>query len=196
VDRGRIEDFLRLASRSGTPLLTGAVTVKAKLDISPGAAPVHERMRLQGAFALEQAQFSSAKIQKGIEQLSARGQGHPKDAKKTDAAPVDSTMKGDFQMADGTITLPSLIYTVPGATIQLKGTYAVKGGALDFTGTAKTDATVSEMVGGWKGLLLSPLDRHFEKDGAGTEIPIHINGTREKPEFGLDLGRIKLTEAP
>jgi hypothetical protein len=196
VDRGRIEDFLRLASRSGTPLLTGAVTVKAKLDISPGAAPVHERMRLQGAFALEQAQFSSAKIQKGIEQLSARGLGHPKDAKKTDAAPVDSTMKGDFQMADGTITLPSLIYTVPGATIQLKGTYAVKGGALDFTGTAKTDATVSEMVGGWKGLLLSPLDRHFEKDGAGTEIPIHINGTREKPEFGLDLGRIKLTEAP
>ena len=196
VDRARIEDFLRLASRSGAPLLTGAVTVKARLDIPPGAAPVHERMRLQGAFALEQAQFSSAKIQKGIEQLSARGQGHPKDAKKTDAAPVDSTMKGDFQMADGTITLPSLIYTVPGATIQLKGTYAVKGGALDFTGTAKTDATVSEMVGGWKGLLLSPLDRHFEKDGAGTEIPIHINGTREKPEFGLDLGRIKLTEAP
>ena len=99
-------------------------------------------------------------------------------------------------MAGGVIALPSLTYTVPGATIQLKGSYGVKGGALDFTGTAKTDATVSEMVGGWKGLLLSPLDRHFEKDGAGTELPIHIGGTREHPEFGVDFGRIKVAAKP
>ena len=192
VDRARIEDFLWLASRSGAPLLTGAVTVKTTLHIPPGTPPVHERLRLKGAFTLDQARFSSAKIQKGIEQLSLRGQGRPKDVKKIGAASVDSTMKGDFQMAGGVVTLPSLTYMVPGATIQLKGTYGVKGGVLDFAGTAKMDATVSEMVGGWKGLLLTPLDRHFEKNGAGTEVPIHINGTREKPEFGVDFGRIKI----
>ncbi len=196
VDRGRIEDFLLLATRSGAPLLTGAVAVKAALHIPPGAAPVHERMSLDGSFVLEQAQFSSAKIQKSIEQLSDRGQGQPKELKNADAPEVRSRMEGDFQMAGGVVTLPSLTYTVPGAAIQLKGTYGVEGGALDFAGTAKMQATVSEMVGGWKGLLLSPLDRYFKKDGAGTEIPIHINGTREKPGFGLDLGRIQVTEKP
>jgi len=195
VDRARVEDFLRLASHSGAPLLTGAVTAKAALHIPPGKAPVHERIGLKGSFVLDQARFASERIQKGIEQLSLRGQGRPRDVKTTDPASVDSTMKGDFQMAGGVITLPSLTYTVPGATIQLKGAYGVVGGTLDFDGTAKMDATVSDMVGGWKGLLLKPLDRHFEKDGAGTEIPIHIEGTREHPEFGLSLGHMKASSS-
>ena len=56
-------------------------------------------------------------------------------------------------------------------------------------------ATVSQMVGGWKGLLLKPADRFFKKDGAGTEVPIHIEGTREQPKFGLDFGKKKKIEA-
>jgi len=80
---------------------------------------------------------------------------------------------------------------VPGATIQLKGTYGVQGGTLDFIGNAKMQASVSEMVGGWKGLLLTPLDRYLKKDGAGTEIPIHIRGTRDQPQFGIDFNRMK-----
>ena len=195
VDRARIEDFLRLASRSGAPLLTGAVTMKTTLHIPPGAAPVHERLGLNGAFVLDQARFSSAKIQGGIGQLSLRGQGRPKDVKSTDAAEVRSRMEGNFQMAGGVITLPALTYTVPGATIELKGTYGVEGGALDFTGNAKMAATVSEMVGGWKGSLLKPLDRYFQKNGAGTEIPIHIGGTREQPQFEVDFGRMKGSSA-
>lgn len=194
VDRARIEDFLRLASRSGAPLLTGALTAKTSLHIPPGTPPVHERLQLNGSFVLDQAQFSSKKIQDRVAELSERGLGQPKEAKTVDAASVDSRMEGDFQMAGGVITLPSLTYTVPGATIQLKGTYGVEGGALDFSGAAKMKATVSEMVGGWKGLLLTPLDRYFKKDGAGTEIPIHIGGTRDKPEFGIDIGRIKVVE--
>jgi hypothetical protein len=93
------------------------------------------------------------------------------------------------------ITLPDLKYTVPGAEIDLNGTYGVNGGLLNFTGTAKTQAKVSEMVGGWKGALLKPADRFFEKDGAGTEVPIHVEGTREQPKFGVDLGRMKHTHA-
>jgi hypothetical protein len=152
---------------------------------------VHERLQLKGSFVLDQAQFSSPKIQGGIEQLSLRGLGRPKDVKTTDPDSVDSRMEGDFELSGGVITLPALTYTVPGATIQLTGTYGVEGGALNFTGNAKMQATVSEMVGGWKGLLLKPLDRYLKKDGAGTEIPIHIRGTREHPEFGIDFDRMK-----
>jgi len=75
VDRARIEDFLRLASRSGKVLLTGDVTMKTSLHIPPGPAPVHERLVLNGSFALSNARFASAKIQGRITELSLRGQG-------------------------------------------------------------------------------------------------------------------------
>jgi hypothetical protein len=191
VDNARIEDFLRLASHSEAPLLTGSVTAKAALHIPPGPVPVHERLQLKGNFVLDQARFSSLKIQGGIEQLSLRGLGRPGDLKRTDPASIDSRMEGDFDLTAGVVSLPSLTYTVPGAAIQLSGTYGIKGGALDFTGYAKMQATVSDMVGGWKGLLLKPLDRYLKKDGVGTEIPIHVRGTREQPEFGIDFNRMK-----
>jgi hypothetical protein len=78
---------------------------------------------------------------------------------------------------------------VPGAEIDVAGKYGVEGGTLDFQGKAKMQATISQMVGGWKGFLLKPADRLFKKDGAGTEVAIHINGTREDPKFGVDLDR-------
>ena len=130
-------------------------------------------------------------MQRDIEQLSLRGLGHPSDVKTTDPGSIDSKMEGDFQLSGGVITLPALTYSVPGAIIQLNGTYGVDGGALNFSGYAKMQATVSEMVGGWKGMLLKPLDRYLKKDGAGTELPIHIRGTRAQPEFGIDFGRMK-----
>lgn len=194
VDRARIEDFLRLASRSGKVLLTGDVTMKTSLHIPPGPAPVHERLVLNGSFALSNARFASAKIQGRITELSLRGQGRPGDVKTTDPASILSHMQSSFQLAAGVITLPALDYTVPGAQIQLKGTYGLEGGALNFAGTAKMEASVSRMVGGWKGLLLTPADRHFKKEGAGTEVPIHIEGTREQPKFAIGLNRMKPDE--
>jgi len=195
VDSARIEDFLRLASHNSTTLLTGALTMKTTLHIPPGNAPVHERLSLKGAFNLDQAHFTSTKIQDALTQLSLRGQGRPNEIKAADPSAVRSAMLGDFQMAGGVITLPALTYTVPGAVIVLKGTYGVEGGALDFTGSAKLDATVSQMVGGVLGALLKPADRYFKKDGAGTEIPIRISGTREDPKFGVDFKRMKSTSA-
>jgi hypothetical protein len=191
VDQARIEDFLRLASRNSTPLLTGSLNMKTKLHIPPGPQPVHERLQLKGSFLLDGARFSSAKIQDGIEQLSLRGQGRPKELKTTDPASVKSTMLGDFQMARGVIKLPELTYSVPGATIHLAGTYGVEGGALDFTGTAALQATLSQMVGGWLGALVKPANRFFKKEGAGTEVPIHISGTHEHPKFGIDFDRMR-----
>jgi len=195
VDRGRIEDFLRLASRTEAQLLTGAVTVKAALHIPPGAAPVDQRLTLNGAFTLDQARFTSPNIQDRIEELSLRGLGRPGDLKKVDPTSVQSTMQGDFKMAGGVIALPALKYSVPGAEIELNGTYGVDGGAINFKGTAKLQATVSQVVGGWKGVLLKPFDRYLKKDGAGTEVPIHIEGTRADPKFGIDFSRLGKSSA-
>jgi hypothetical protein len=190
VDRSRIEDFLRLATDSPTPILDGGVQVKAHLHIPPGKTPVGQRIALKGHFLMDDAEFTSLPVQKRIRELSLRGQGKLNQLKSPDAQEdkIKSHVEGDFTLDAGVLTLPSILYAVPGADIQMHGIYRNEGGTLDFTGTAKMQATVSQMVGGWKGLLLKPADRFFKKNGAGTEIPIYVAGTREKPQFGYDSG--------
>jgi hypothetical protein len=193
VDKGRIEDFVKLASHSTTPPLTGDVVVKSTLHIPPGPEHVIKRMELKGQFALDQTQFTSDKVQDRIKELSLRGQGKPHDVKSTDSGTIVADMRGDFKMANGVIELPDLDFTVPGADIGLKGTYTLDGGLLNFIGQARLEASVSKIVGGWKGFLLKPADRFFKKDGAGTEVPIHVSGTREHPDFGVDVKGMKHT---
>ncbi len=187
VPNGQMADFLRLLSHNDSAMLTGIVHLKARLDIPPGSNPVHERMQMKGSFILDDAQFDSQKVQERIGQLSLRGQGKPADANSAAAADVRSTMQSNFTMDNAVISLPNLVYTVPGAEIDLSGNYDEDGGGLDFKGDAKMQATVSQMVGGWKGALLKPMDRFFKKDGAGTRVRIHVDGTRQEPHFGVDF---------
>jgi len=189
IDGQRMDDFLRLTSKSGTPILTGELTMKTTVEIPPGAKPVQEKIKLNGLFLLQDAAFTSSKVQNEVGALSMRGQGEPKDAKNA-GEQVRSAIQGNFTMADGLITLPNLKYDVPGAEIDLKGTYGVDGGTLNFNGTARTEATVSKMVGGWKGFLLKPADKLFKRNGSGTEVPIHVDGTEQDPHFGVDFKKI------
>jgi AsmA-like C-terminal region len=194
VSSGRIEDFLRVSTHGDTPVLTGNITLKTLLHIPPGPVPVVKKMTLTaGSFELTQAQFTSTKVQDRIVELSLRGQGRPHEAKTTPPDSVQSDMHGDFKLANGKLTLPNLVFTVPGVDVTLSGSYGLQGGTLDFAGVARMEATVSKVVGGWKGALLKPADRIFKKDGAGTAVPIHIRGTRKNPDFGIDLNRLKST---
>jgi hypothetical protein len=101
-------------------------------------------------------------------------------------------MEGEFHMANAVVNLPQVLYDVPGAAIHLQGHYALEG-FMNFDGTARMQATVSQMVGGWKGVLLKPADRFFKKDGAGTLVAIQIRGAHDAPEFSIDLNQMKKT---
>src|ERR1700726_985079 len=85
---------------------------------------------------------------------------------------VRSQMHGDFKLADAGLSLPDLRYDIPGAAIKLAGIYSLDGAKFNFAGIADMQATVSRMVGGWRGVLLMPFDRVFQKNGAGTEVPM------------------------
>lgn len=192
VPHGQIDDFVRLVSKSGTPLMTGELATQATLHIPPGDEPVHQRMKLDGHFKLDDARFTSAKFQQRVQDLSYHGLGRPDDLKHADPKSVTSEMDSDFHIANGVATLPNLQYSVPGAVIELHGTYALAG-EIHMDGSARMQATVSQMVGGWKGFLLRPVDRLFKKDGAGTLVGIKVRGTREHPDFGVDLGKLNST---
>lgn len=186
VGRARIEDFLRLSTDAVVPMMDGDIAVQAQVHIPPGTAPVHERIAIKGHFLLDQAEFTSLSVEKRIRELSLRGQGKTSELKSAEDEKTKSHAEGDFTLEGGVLTLPAVTYTVPGADIQMHGTYRTSEQTLDFTGTAKMQATVSQMVGGWKGVLLKPADRFFKKDGAGTSIPIYIAGTRDHPQFGYN----------
>jgi hypothetical protein len=51
------------------------------------------------------------------------------------------------------------------------------------------DAKLSQTTTGAKSVLLKLVDPFFSKDGAGTLLPIKIQGSRENPSFGLELHR-------
>lgn len=193
VGRARIEDFLRLASDAPVPVMDGDITVKAQIHIPTGTAPVHERIAIKGHFVLDQAEFTSLTVEKRIRELSLRGQGKTSELKSAEDEKIKSHAEGDFVLDGGVLTVPTVTYTVPGADIQLHGTYRTNGETLDFTGTARMQATVSKMVGGWKGILLKPADRFFKKNGAGTEVPVYVAGTRDHPQFGYDSGHAGYT---
>ena len=193
VDRGRVEDLLRLVSKSGNVLMTGLLTMKTSLHLPPGPAKVHERMQLNGSLSVEQTVFASQKIQGKVAELSLRGQGQPEAVKTTNPDSIHSALAGLFVLAAGTVRLARIDFSTPGVRIDLAGTYRLDDGALDFSGKARLDAPVSKMVGGWRGALLKPTDRIFRHEGAGLELPIQIGGTREQPVVSAELGPLKLS---
>jgi len=79
-------------------------------------------------------------------------------------------------------------FQMPGATVAVEGEYGMEGAALNFHGTVRTKATASEMVAGWKSLLVMPFDRLLKKNGAGVELPFLLTGTQADPKLGLDFG--------
>ncbi len=61
---------------------------------------------------------------------------------------------------------------------------------IDFQGALRLQAKLSQLTRGWKSILVKPFDPLFEKEGAGTYVPIRITGTVSDPHFALDIKRV------
>jgi hypothetical protein len=197
VDPGHIQDFLLLTVKNQPPLMTGDIQLHTEFDLPPGTGSVTERLRLKGAFSLANAVFTSDKIQSQVDELSLRGQGKPKQAAQAAAIEaatlqpgalgISSDMRGNFALGNHKLTLTALNYRVTGADIELSGLYDLQNQTLNFTGTARLNAHISQMVSGWKSWLLLPADPFFAKNGAGTQVPVKVGGTASHPDIGLDF---------
>jgi len=188
IEKGKIEDLLKLAVHTDPPIMTGAVRLKTKFDLPPGEPDVANRLKLTGSFEVSGAHFTNDKIQEKIDTLSMRTQGKPKQAQDGIPDNVQSDMTGTFDLDVGLLTFSQLEFRIPGTQVNLTGTYGLDGQQFDFHGKARMDAKLSQMVTGWKSILLKPVDPFFSKNGAGTEIPVKITGTESEPHFGADFG--------
>jgi AsmA-like C-terminal region len=188
IEKGKIEDLLKLGVRTDPPIMSGVVRLKTKMDLPPGEPDVANRLKLAGNFEVSGAHFTNEKVQGKIDALSMRSQGKPKLAQDDIPDNVHSDMKGTFSLTNGIFSFSKLEFQVPGTQVNLTGTYSLDGNEFDFHGQARLDAKLSQMVTGWKSVLLKPADPFFSKHGAGTEIPVKITGTKSEPHFGADFG--------
>jgi hypothetical protein len=183
VDKGRLEDLLRLAVKAPQPPLTGAINFHTKFDLPAGEGDLADRLNLNGKFDVKQAQFTSPEVTAKIETLSRKGQGQPENK---NAGSSVSELTGNFVLDNGVITFRGLTFSVAGAQVALNGKYGLEKEDLDFYGKLRMPAKISQTTTGAKSFVLKAVDPFFRKNGQ-TEVPIKITGQRDHPSFGLDL---------
>jgi hypothetical protein len=184
MPNGAIGDLLRLATK-GAPFMDGRVLLETRIDIPPLSGSVREKLLLDGRFEVIEGKFLRSTIQEQIDNLSRRGQGSPTD---TQIDEVVSYMTGEFRLQNEALSFRSLAFGVPGAHVQLAGGYNLENDALDLHGNLRLQSKVSGTVSGWKRWALKPVDPFFAKRGAGTFLNIKVDGTSQRPKFGLDRG--------
>ena len=183
TNNARLVDVLGLVVRSSRPPMTGLVSVRTQLEVLPGPEELEKRLGLNGSFTIDQARFTDPAVEEKVTHLSRRGEGsHSPD----DGQSVASNFRGRFVQATGEMSFSNLAFDVPGAEVNLHGTYDLLSEQLNFLGTLDLEAKLSQMTTGWKAVLLKGADPLFKGDNAGTEVPIHISGDRQHPSFRVE----------
>jgi hypothetical protein len=185
---GDLSDLLRLAMK-GAPFMAGRITLTTRIDIPPLASKVKQKLVLDGAFNVRDGKFLRSTIQSQLDSLSRHAQGQ---SQNQEIDSVATGLKGSFHLENQLMIFRSLSFEVPGAGIDLAGNYNLRDDALDFHGTLRLAAKVSQMTTGWKSFALKAIDSLFAKNGAGTFLHIVVEGDARHPRFGVEfLGKTR-----
>lgn len=180
----RLEEFLFLAAKGREPAMRGVVNVELMIDVPAGDEPLVNSLSLRGQFGVAGGSLSSASARNKVDSLSRGGQGQPNNALIQD---VMSDLRGRFTFGKGLVTVTSLTFSVPGAIVQLSGTYKVLADNLDLHGHLLLDVKLSKTTTGAKSFFLKFADSYFKGIAGGASVPIKVTGSRHNPAFGLDL---------
>jgi len=183
---GRAQDLLHLAVK-GPPPVDGTMDLHTTIDLPPapgGGNDVVGSLSLDGAMDIASGHFTNSGVQTKLDSLSRAGRGEPKDSEIQD---VISNMQAKFVVGHGVAHLSGVSFEVPGATVQMDGSYGMQSGDIDFHGHLILDAKLSQTTTGIKSDILKLFDPLFKKPGGGSSIPIAVTGNRTHPMIGPDF---------
>jgi hypothetical protein len=186
---GRIEDILGIFVSAPRSPMSGDLKFVADSQLSNSDRSFLESVKLQARFGIDDGNFKP-ETQKDVNALSAGARGQNKDDPET----VLSDLQGSVALTDAVANFSDLDFGVPGAKARLHGSYNIENYRIDLHGDMKVDTKISKTSSGVKALLLTIMDPIFRKKKKGEVVPIHILGTYEKPQFGLDFGSNKKTK--
>jgi hypothetical protein len=190
TSHGRIQDVLTLFVHAHEAPLEGSTNFHARILLPPGSKPFLERIRLAGDFSISEGHFTKASTQEKIDSFSERARSEkakPVPAVAVAADPVLTNSTGHVELQNAQAMFTDLLFNLPGATSQMHGTYNLETKKVDLHGELRTEATLSELAGGKKSVLLKPFDGLFRKKHAGAVVPVHLTGSYQHPQAGLDL---------
>ena len=155
----RVQDLLQLVTSADRPALNGPIIFHAQAALPPGKEKFLQKLRLDGDFAIADANFTKARTQTKVNELSSRARG--REAGDDDPAPegVVSDLKGHVSVRDGTARLTGVSFSVPGANAKGGGTYGLLDKRVNLTGHVAMQATVSEASSGIKSRAVEALQR-------------------------------------
>jgi hypothetical protein len=188
IDRGRIQDVLRLFSTETHPPMDGAANFRAQITVPPLGQPFLREVMAVADFQVDEGRFEKPSTQENVNKLSQRARGEKVDKKNPSSENVITSLKGHVVLRGGTASFTEVSFSVPGADARMSGTFNLLNDHINFHGRLKTDVKFSQTLGGgMKSVLLKPLDPFFKKKPTGAVIPVYMMGTYDYPRFGIDL---------
>jgi hypothetical protein len=181
----RVEDLIRISTRGSDTVMKGSAQLHADILMPEGNSDLLDRMHLSGKFGIYDAKFTKADVQDKVDTLSRKGQGEPNDL---DISDVMSELRGNFHVENAVADFSNLSFDVPGASVQLAGTFGLDDQVMDFHGQLRLKAKPSQTTTGIKSFFLKAVDPFLKGKDAGTVLAIRISGTKDHVSFGRDHG--------
>ena len=192
--KGDIQDLMMMFSSAPRPSITGPIVFHTQIVLPPEDRIFKERLQLAAEFIIDPARFSDAHTQMSIDQLSERAEGKKDKGKDFDKDDDESgyervltNLKGDVRLRNGTAAFSLISFSVPGAQARMRGTYGLVNKRVNFRGTMRMQATVSQATTGKKSFFLKAIDPFYKKRGAGAELPVTMTGSYGNTHFGAAL---------
>jgi AsmA-like C-terminal region len=181
--RGRIEDILGLSVEAAHSPVSGEAWLQARAEIPPGDQPFLEKLGLHGEFGIDEGSFSEPKTQRNVDELSAGARGE----NKQDPETVLTGLQGRVDLRGGVAQFRNLSFGMPGVKARMLGAYNIINHKINLHGRMRVDSKISKTSSGFKAAILKVIDPFFKKKKQGEIVPVHIEGTYEHPQFGLDV---------
>ncbi len=178
VNNGRIQDLLVLLASTKNAPMNGATSFKAHVTILPLGRPFLKELVMRGDFGVDQAAFRKPTRQAQVDELSKRARGGKKGKDKSESQSKEQdkeqsknagnakadpagddpknivmNLRGHLELCDGVAKFSELTFNVPGAPARMNGTYNLENEPIDFHGTLKTEAEISQDTTGIKSAL-------------------------------------------
>lgn len=184
----RIEDLIDLFISSSRSPMTGDIRLHGHIVLPPGAAPLLERVSIEGAFGVEASKFTDRQMERELARLSVSAIEGDKEEDRENPQTVLSNVDGQVDATDGVARLSHVSFTVPGAKALLSGTFSLTNYNSNLSGLLITKGDVSDATTGIKSFLVKALTPFFRKRHHTKVVPFKISGPYGKTSIKLNPG--------
>lgn len=196
VANGRAQDILRPFFKGEVPI-TGAVWLHSHARLTPAGEGLTflKRLQMDGVFDIPSERLTNKGTEQKLSDFSQRAQGD----KPTEQPPapgngvtggtgeVFSSLNGRAKIRDGIVSTQRLNFQVPGADVNVAGTFNLHDGRVHMLGDVSMQSDISHAATGIKSMLLKPLIPFFKKHNTGAKIPIAITGSPHQYKVTQDV---------